>query len=234
MPLYNIFQKDKTREENKKDEQKPKVIADYRERNSLVASELISLGIDVEFKELKVADYIVKNTAIERKTVNDFISSMINKRLIRQLEEIQQYENRLLIIEGTEEQELYNDEAYKENKSEGINPNAIRGMILSIILRYKVPIILTKTAEDTAKFISLIAKKQEKESSLNPKKKARNKKEQQQYILEGFPGIGAKTAKKLLKEFKSIKDIINTDEQELKKILGKKSTSFKSLIEDNY
>ena len=28
---------------------------------------------DVEFKELKVADYLVKNIAIERKTIADFI-----------------------------------------------------------------------------------------------------------------------------------------------------------------
>ena len=66
-----------------------KIIADYREKNSLVPANLIKLGFEVEFRELKVADFIVKDTAIERKTVKDFISSMINKRLLKQLEEIQ-------------------------------------------------------------------------------------------------------------------------------------------------
>ena len=64
---------------NKAKKPKPKIIADYREKNSLVISELINLGVDVEIRELKVADYIVKDVAIERKTINDFVSSMINK-----------------------------------------------------------------------------------------------------------------------------------------------------------
>ena len=96
--LFDIFSKKKIRIV-----EKPKIIADYREKNSLVISVLMSHGAEVEIKELKVADYIVKDVAIERKTVSDFLSSMLNKRLIKQLEEIQQYKNKLLIIEGIED-----------------------------------------------------------------------------------------------------------------------------------
>ena len=77
----------------------------------------------------KIGDYIVKDTVVERKTVQDFISSMINHRLINQIEELKQYENKLLIIEGISEQELYKED------SEGVSANAIRGFLLSI-LRY--------------------------------------------------------------------------------------------------
>ena len=104
------------------------------------------MGFDIEFKELKVADYIVKGTAIERKTVNDFISSMINKRLLKQLEELQQYESRLLVIEGIDEQDLYTD----SKDLTGMNPNAIRGFLLSILLKWdqfvvKMRIIINHT-----------------------------------------------------------------------------------------
>ena len=109
--FFNIFSE--SEKEKIKDIQKPKVTADYREKNSLVASELIQLGLKVEFRELKVADYLVNDVAIERKTVSDFISSMINKRLINQLESLQVYKNRLLIIEGLDEQELYTDSEEK-------------------------------------------------------------------------------------------------------------------------
>ena len=126
--LFNIFSKTKKR----KPIEKPKIIIDYREKNSLVGSELMLLGVDIEFRELKVADYIVKNTAIERKTVNDFITSMTNKRLLKQLEELQQYKNRLLIIEGIDEQDLYTD----SKEWIGMHPNAIRGFLLSILLLY--------------------------------------------------------------------------------------------------
>jgi len=135
--IHNIFSKtEKIIKE--KPREKIKITADYREKNSFVPSELIALGIEIDFKELKVADFIVRDVAIERKTVADFISSMMNKRLSRQLEEIQQYEKRLLIIEGVEEQELYSED------SEGVNPNSIRGFLLSILLKYKVPILFTK------------------------------------------------------------------------------------------
>ncbi len=230
--IFDIFSKKKNIIKKEKNEEK--ITMDYREKNSLVYSELIKLGIDVEIKELKVADYIVKDVVIERKTVSDFLNSMINRRLIRQLEEIIQYENRILIIEGIDEQELYSNSLKKENR--GINSNAIRGFLLSIILKYKVPIIFTQDAEDTAKFISVLSKKRDKELpiGLRAKKKSLNEKEQLQFIIESFPSIGPKTAKKLLEEFKTIKNIINASEEELKKILGKKSEIIKKLIELEY
>ena len=227
--IFKIFAKSKKKK--KKPFVKPKAIIDYREKNSLVGSELISLGLEIEFKELKVADYIVKDVAIERKTVNDFISSMKNKRLLKQLEELQQYKNKLLIIEGIDEQDLYTD----SKDWTGMHPNAIRGFLLSILLKYNVPIIFTKNYKDTAKFISVLSRKQtKKEASLNVTKKTLNKKEQLQFIVEGFPGIGPTTAKKLFKEFKSIKNIINASEEELKNIIGKKSEVVKQIIDRKY
>jgi ERCC4-type nuclease len=56
-----------------------------------------------------------------------------------------------------------------------------------------------------------------------------NKKEQLQYILEGFPGIGPKTAKKLLKKYKTIKKIILASQENLRKDIGKKADIFKLL-----
>ncbi len=224
--LHNIFSKKVSKIKEKPIE---KIIIDYREKNSLVASELKGLGFEVEFRELKVADYIVKDIAIERKTVSDFVSSMINRRLLNQLEELQQYENKLLIIEGVDDQELYNDD-----NNNGVNANAVRGFLLSIVLKYKIPTIFTKNSEDTAKFISVLSRKKSQELPLNVRKKSLNKKEQLQFIIESFPGIGPKTAKKLLEKFKSIKNIINISQGELKEVVGKKAEIMKRIIEEGY
>lgn len=222
MPLFDIFQKSHD-EESSSEKPKIKIIADNREKNSLVISELIHLGFQVDFEQLEVADFLINNTAIERKTVADFLSSMMNKRLPEQLINLNQYEKKFLLIEGIDEQELYNDK-----EKEGINPNAIRGFLLDIILKYQVPIIFTKNYEDTAKFLAVLAKKPEKTSeSLRVKRKTRNKKEQMQFILEGFPGIGPETAKILLHEFKSIKNIINASQEELTRLIGKKAEIFR-------
>ena len=228
MSFLDIFSRKKTLEE-----EKIKIIVDIREKNSLIPSELIANGLEVEFRHLEVGDYIVKNVVIERKTISDFLSSMINKRLFEQLESIKNIQKKILIIEGIEEQELYYEKS-------GINENAIRGFILTILLTYNIPIIFTKNYEDSAKFIKVLAKKQEneKEWGINAKRKSKDVNEQMQFIIEGFPGIGPKSAKKLLNEFKTIKNIINAPEEELKKILGKKSEIFKIIdkeyIEDNH
>lgn len=227
--FYDIFSKKVPRIKKETEESKIKITVDYREKNSLVAAHLVKLGYQIEFKELKVADYIVRNVAIERKTVSDFLTSMINKRLIRQLEEIQQYPSKLLIIEGIEEKELYSDEEHELNGT-GIHPNSVRGFILTILLKHNVPILFSKNSEDTAKFIHLIAKKKENEISIRANKKVLNPKEQMQFILEGFPGIGPKNAKKLLEEFKTLKNIFNASKEDLEKILGKKAESFMKLI----
>lgn len=223
-PILNIFSK-KIKKEIKKEKQK--IIIDYREKNSLVASELVELGFEIEFRELKVGDYLMNNIAIERKTISDFISSIINKRIGRQLEELQQYEDKLLIIEGIDEQELYPEGG-------GMHPNAIRGFLLSIILKQKIPTIFTKDYKDTAKFILILSRKKERDSSLNVNKKSLNKKERLQFILEGFPGIGPKKAKKLLEKFRTIRNIINAPKEELEEILGKKADIVRELIETEY
>ena len=224
--IFNIFSRKKVHIQPK---EKKKIIVDYREKNCLIPYELIDLGVDVEFKELKIGDYIAGDVIIERKTISDFISSMLNKRIFSQIEDLKQFENKLMVIEGIEEKELYND-----NNEAGVNANAIRGLLLSITLKHKIPIIFTKNSEDTAKYLFILLNKKENEMSLNAKKKARNKKEQLQFILEGFPGIGPKTAKKLLKEFKSIKNITNASEEELRNILGKKAEIFFELIKRVY
>jgi Fanconi anemia group M protein len=211
-----------------------KIIIDNREKNCLVVSELVENNVEIELKQLLVADYLIGNVAIERKTINDFISSMMNKRLIRQLEELKQYPKQLLIIEGIEEHELYND----ENK-QGPHANAIRGMLLSVILNFQIPIIFTKDYKDTAKFLIIIKKGQEKrpqEISLKAKRKALNMEEQQQFILEGFPGIGPATAKKLLKKFKTIKAVVNAKEKDLikAKLNKNKAKTIKKIINTRY
>ena len=208
----------------KKNLHRPKIIVDYREKNSDVPFELLSLGCEVEFRELKVADFIIGSIAVERKTISDFLSSMLNKRLIRQLQELQQYKKKLLIIEGTDEQEVYNEDS-------NLHPNSVRGFLLTILLNYKIPILFTKNSKDSAKFMNLIARKEKHEPSLNAKKKARNKKEQMQYILESFPGIGPKTAKKLLGKFKTLKEIFNLPVEKLKNEIGKKAEIFSILKE---
>lgn len=216
--LNDIF---KEKKKSIKKFKKEKIIIDFREKNSLVPSELIKQNLEIEFRELKIGDYLLKKTIIERKTYSDFIQSMINKRLFSQLKEIKQYPNYLLIIEG------------KGNFTK-VHPNSLRGFILSISLNYKIPIIFTKNEEETAIYLALLSKKQEKGISLNPTKSNLSEKQQLEYILESFPNIGPITSKKLLSKFKNLKTIFNSEEEKLKPFLGKNSWNFLSILNSKY
>jgi Fanconi anemia group M protein len=218
MPFLDIFSK-----KSAKPEIKPKIIADNREKNSLVIANLIELGAEVEFKQLEVADYLIGNTSIERKSYSDFISSMLSKRLLEQLLHMQQCEKRLLIIE----QQL------EEQKAKiNIHPNAIKGMLLAISLEMQTPIIQTKDEKETAEFLFVLAKKQPGAFSFHARK-PKSTKQQQQYILESFQGIGPQTAKKLLEYFKTIKAVINASKEQLGELIGKKAEIF-NLVSKEY
>lgn len=217
MTFYNIFSKKPT----EKIHSKSKILIDNREKNSLVPAELSKLNHPIEFQQLKVGDYIVNNIPIERKTISDLKSSIINKRIFDQLQHLQLNQG-ILIIEGLD-----------ENLYQGIiHENALRGFLLSLATEYKVPFLFSQSPKDTALYISILSKKSQKEISLRQSRILPTKKEQLQFILEGFPNIGPKTAKALIKEFKSLKAILTASEEQLQPILKSKTKTFLALIED--
>jgi len=220
MPFYNIFTK---MPDKKAKVEAGKVIIDIHEKNSLVLANLIELGVETEIKSLEIGDYIIGNVIIERKTMNDFISSMLSKRLLEQLNNMTQYENRLLILEG------------KNRNETSINPKAMGGMILSISLNFKIPVIKTENEKETAEYLFLLAKQQAKQKTeLNMHARIpKTKQEQKKYIIESFQGIGPATAEKLLNKFGTIKEVINSSVEELEKEIGKKAEVFR-ITDENY
>ena len=218
--MHDIFSKEKIKAPSKKINEIVEV--DFREKNSLVPSELIKKNLTVEFKELPVGDYILKGVAIERKSVKDFFASLFDKRLFNQLENLKQYKKSLLIIEGN---------LKKENP---LHKNALRGLLLSIGLNYQTAVLFTKDEEETASYIKLIAKKEKKEVPLNPKKKKMSPNEELQFVLESFSVIGPTKAKKLLEKFGSLKKVFSAKEKDLEKIIGKDSKEFLKIIKRKY
>src|SRR3989344_6608807 len=107
----------------KNDSEKSVVIyADKREASSRIL-EILRHRCDLREKQLQVGDYLLsKNVCAERKTSNDFISSIIDGRLFRQLQELKNnFRLPLLILEG--------NPLVNERK---IHPNAIRGALASV------------------------------------------------------------------------------------------------------
>jgi len=224
--INNIFSKTKPQKEPECPNPKTPIIVDTREKQSLITANLIEKKANIKHEQLEIGDYLIQDTIIERKTFSDFVSSILDKRIFSQLKEIKKYPNHILILEGF----YYNYEEFNVHK------NAIRGMLLSIALDYKVPIIYTEDEEDTANFLILTAKRYERPRpniGLRPSKTFRTEEEQKQFILEGFPGIGPAAAINLLDKFPTLQNIFNSTEKELQTILDKnKLDKFLSLLKD--
>ncbi|MBS3134288.1 hypothetical protein J4214_03585 [Candidatus Woesearchaeota archaeon] len=217
-----------------------KIIIDHRERPSGIIKELIKRGLEVEEKQLEVADFIIQSKTIddkivsigiEKKSLNDFLNSIADKRLIKQLMNLKDnFDIPLFILEG-------NDNIYALRN---FHPNAIRGMLASIIIDFQIPVLNTKGCKDTASFLEIIAKRLEKKrsfSSLLGKRKQLTLKEQQELLIETLPGIGSVLSKSLLSEFKTVKKIINANEKKLqnvKKIGAIKARKIREVIEKEY
>jgi ERCC4-type nuclease len=214
------------------EEKEIKIFVDYREKGSLVLKELIDLEVKLNLEQLSIGDFVLSSrVAIEYKTVPDFVDSIIDGRLLEQLKVLKRnFERPLIILEG--EQDIY---ALRK-----IHPNAINGMLATIAVSYGIPILKTKNQKETANLIYIIAKREQEESDSSysmHEKKPLTEKEMQEYIVSAFPGIGLSLAKPLLKKFKSIKNIINSDINELKeveKIGEKKAKAIKDIVEKEY
>lgn len=210
--IENIFSKTKTKSSSICPNPKTPIILDKRENNSLIKSILINKKANFSEEILEIGDYLITDTIIERKTYKDFLASIKDKRLFTQIKEMKKYPNQILILESF-------DFTYKSN----IHQNAIRGAILSI--SNLTPIIYTENEEDTVQFLLQIARRQTKENhnaSIRETKSKMSKQEQKQFILEGFPEIGPKTAQNLLQEFSTLNQIFNATQKQLQKILSQK------------
>jgi len=165
----------------------PRIIVDNRERNMEILEGLAGSGIMLEFAQLPVGDYIIsKRMCVERKTVQDFESSIMNSRVFDQLDRLShEFGKPILILEG--------DEA-----DFTMQRNAILGAIISIYRDYNVQVMRSEGTWDTVTMLARLAEKEQEDRSREPKivgsKRAYTDSQWQVLILGALPGIGPKLA----------------------------------------
>ena len=199
---------------NKK-ENEIKIIVDHREYRSNVVKNLHKLEVNIESQQLDIGDYILSSRiGVERKNVDDFLNSLINGKLFSQISRLRDaYSRPILIIEG-------------ENllTKRNIKHNAIFGCLASIMIDYGIPIFSTKDDIETANFLFIASKREQKidkkSVSLRGEKTAMSIDEQQQFIIEGLPNVSSTIAQRLIRNFHSIKAIANATKDELKEVDG--------------
>ena len=197
---------------------RPAVTVDNRETQSRVAEYLSNLGVKITLAQLPVGDYAIGDRVlIERKTVQDFVDTLVDRDLFGQMRDLADSSIRpVLIVEGGSLADLYD--------LRNLHPNAIRNTLASIAVDFDVSILFTKDANETAEMIHAFARRElgteKSPRSLHKAKTGRSDKAAVEYILTAFPDIGPKAARDLLREFRSLRGIMAASKEELLAVKG--------------
>jgi Fanconi anemia group M protein len=211
---YSIYGKD----------ERINIFIDSRENQVLLKELSKSKIIKPISKKLDVGDIIIsEKIGIERKEKKDFVNSLIDGRLFKQVIKLAtSFSRPILILEG--EVNIYS--------LRKISKSAIDNSILSIMTDYRIPIIYTNNIEETREIIENLAKRAIKaKNSIGIQDTSNSSNTLQEYQLElisKIPKINTVTAIQLLKHFKNIKNIVEAKPEDFEKIegIGKKKAKF--------
>jgi DNA excision repair protein ERCC-4 len=176
-----------------------RIVVDERERSSNIPELLKNAGAVIDFTQLKVGDYVVSSeTAIERKTVRDLISSIYDGRLFVQCSDLAKYYQKpLLVVQGNIAELAETSEDMED--SDDIKLHAER-----MSLAYDALI-------QEGKATGPLLRKIKKENPIHI---------QQLSVLASLPGVGEKLAGRMLKKFHTPIRALNASAAELATIPG--------------
>jgi len=191
-----------------------RIVVDEREKKSGIPGLLKGIGINLEIKTLPIGDYIVApETVVERKTISDLVSSIFDGRLFDQCNRLKEhYQFPILLIEGN----IDEIEELTENSL------VFNGAISSIALDFKISVIHTPNASHTAKLLmSMCSRKDASKGPFIKKiRKSNDVQRQQLSILCSLPGVGEKTAIRMLEKFGTPLRVLSSSTTELSKVGG--------------
>ncbi|MHA2238289.1 MAG: ERCC4 domain-containing protein, partial [Candidatus Hodarchaeales archaeon] len=199
-------------------EHPPSIVIDSREASGRIPRLLKELGAEISTEKLQIGDYILSDRVIvEYKRYSDFIKSIIDGRLFQstsssqdsQLVRLTSYNFPILLIQ-----------LESDDKPSSLNINSIMGAISSIILDFRISIILTESDLESATFLHQVAKREQNKSSSRPSLPSITKKDQtveiiQTFMLTSIPGINLTKAHEILKVYKSISELVTASPEDL-------------------
>ena len=206
-----------------------RIIVDDRERNSSIPELLKNAGAVIDFAQLKVGDYVVSSeTAVERKTIHDLISSIYDGRLFVQCSDlVKHYQKPLLVVQGNIANltEIPEDMEDKDLKRQAERMPLAYDALVTVATEFRIPIINTPSAEHTAQLLVTLVNRSLREGRTTGPLMRKIKKEnpvyiQQLSVLASVPGIGEKLAARMLKKFHTPIRALNASAAELATIQG--------------
>jgi fanconi anemia group M protein len=201
------------------DDNEVHITVDTKEKGSPIPESLSKQPrVTIEYADLLCGEYVLgQGVGVARKTSNDFIAAIVEKRLFAEAERLKaEYEKPFIIIEG---------DVYK-NRSE-IGDVSIDGAITYLTVISGLQVIHTRSAAHTPSMLHRMAVRAQHGVGYDISLRAGKPKDLTPlalFLLEGLPGVGPTGARVLLKHFKTPYAVFTAkpeDFQELKEIGAK-------------
>jgi DNA excision repair protein ERCC-4 len=207
-----------------------RIVVDERERSSNIPELLKNTGAVIDFTQLKVGDYVVSSeTAVERKTVRDLISSIYDGRLFVQCSDlVRYYQKPLLVVQGNIADLARTSEDMEDPDDIKLHTERMSlayDALITVATEFRIPIIHTPSAEQTAQLLVTLVNRSLQEAKATGPLLRKIKKEnpiqiQQLSVLASLPGVGEKLAARMLKKFHTPIRALNASAAELATIPG--------------
>lgn len=150
---------------------------------------------------------IGRRVLVERKTVPDFVASFGDGRLFQQAAAIARGCSRpLLVVEG--------EEAYE---ALGLSAGALRGVLLTLLVGFRLPVLRTASTAETAEILTHLAAHEARRHSRHAASGAPTRATARTAldVLSAIPGVGDRRARVLVSRFGSVRDVMGASEADL-------------------
>jgi len=216
------------------------ILIDYREDKEVVRL-IETLEIPYEITNLKVGDYLINDSVlIERKTVSDYSGSLKSQHLFNQAYQMSMNYPRSYIVIVGNIMDLYGED-YLSRES---YISSLSSLNIRVAPEGEMGFVTTINVDNEYDFTLLLKYIHEKHSetkfrSMSPLLGGKKKGSEFMIydIVSRFPNVGEELAKRILTEFKTIKNIVNSDEKTISKVNGigkKKSEDLYNLFRTEY
>jgi len=208
----------------------PTIYVDTRESRSIIEC-LEKMGASVKIEQLEIGDFVLsEDVVVERKTVDDYVRSIMDNRLFSQIIAMKEkYPKPLLIVQGS------------RKKGASIGLAAFYSSLASALTDFYIPVYTSENDEETAFMLYYIAKREQeggkKAIRVREGRKPLTVPEIQKYVVAGVPGVDAVLADRLLRRFKNVQGVFTATIEELKTVEGvgdKIASRIREVAESNY
>lgn len=181
------------------------LVADAAQKGNDILTALGDKKVRLVYANLQVGDFqITDNVYVSYMTTEAFVRSLADKRLYRQVLELKRaVPEPVLLVEGPNVYDV-----------EGANPYLINGALAFISVLNRIPVLFAEGPEESADLLFMATNQMQfglgyEVNADDQKARKREYREVQMDVLTTIPGIGPETAKTLIRQHGTLRQIFS-------------------------